>query len=146
MKESKKKVGTKMGKKLKALSVKQAWAWLIASGRKPIETRTWATNYRGPILIVSSKARMKQKDFKCFYERFGPLVALNLKYGKALCTANLVGCRPMTKADEKAAGCELYDGAYSWVLEDVKRIEPFAVKGQLGIYEVELKESEGKDV
>lgn len=125
-----------------ALSVKQPWAWLIASGRKTIETRTWQTKHRGPILIVSSKGRMKKVIFQCFYEKFGPLVALNLKYGMALCTANLVDCRVMIKDDEKLAGCEIYNGAYSWVLEDVERIEPFEVKGQLSLYEVKLPEGD----
>ncbi len=125
---------------MKALSVKQPRAWLIASGRKPIETRTRRTNYRGPILIVSSKGKMKKTVCEAFAKRFGVLVTLNLKYGMALCTANLVDCRKMTKEDEKKADCEIYDGAYSWVLEDVERIEPFAVKGQLGIYEVVMSE------
>lgn len=44
----------------------------------------------------------------------------------------------MTKDDQSKAGCEIYDGAYSWVLEDVQPITPFAVKGQLGIYNVEV--------
>lgn len=66
------------------------------------------------------------------------MVTLHLKYGQALCTANIVDCRLMTKEDEKLAGCEMYDGAYSWVLEDIQRIEPFAQKGQLGIYEVDV--------
>ena len=123
---------------MKALSVKQPWAWLIASGRKTIETRTWHTKYRGPILIVSSKGRMKKAACESFYKRFGPLVTLNLKYGMALCKADLVDCRKMTKDDEKLACCEIYDGAYSWVLEDVERIEPFAVTGRLGIYNVEV--------
>ncbi len=40
---------------MKALSAKQPWANLIAAGEKTIETRTWATRYRGPLLIVSSR-------------------------------------------------------------------------------------------
>ena len=40
---------------MKALSVKQPWANMIASGEKTIETRTWMTSYRGQVLIVSSK-------------------------------------------------------------------------------------------
>jgi hypothetical protein len=40
---------------MKALSVKQPWADLIASGQKTIETRNWYTPYRGNILICSSK-------------------------------------------------------------------------------------------
>ncbi|HHY88739.1 MAG TPA: ASCH domain-containing protein, partial [Chloroflexi bacterium] len=40
---------------MKALSVRQPWAWLIAQGYKTVENRTWATNYRGPLLIHAGK-------------------------------------------------------------------------------------------
>jgi hypothetical protein len=40
--------------KLKALSIKEPWITLIAEGRKTIETRVWATSYRGPLLLVGS--------------------------------------------------------------------------------------------
>lgn len=40
---------------MKALTVKQPWAWLIVNGYKPIEYRTWRTNYRGPLAIIASK-------------------------------------------------------------------------------------------
>jgi len=43
--------------RIKAISLKQPWANLVASGKKTIETRTWKTPYSGPILIVSSKKR-----------------------------------------------------------------------------------------
>lgn len=39
---------------MKALSVKQPWASLIAHGIKPIENRTWKTNFRGRIYIHAS--------------------------------------------------------------------------------------------
>jgi hypothetical protein len=41
---------------LKALSVRQPWAWLIVQGYKPYENRTWNTKTRGEILIHASKA------------------------------------------------------------------------------------------
>ena len=40
---------------MKALSVKQPWASLIASGKKSLEIRTWRTDHRGPLLIVASR-------------------------------------------------------------------------------------------
>ena len=40
---------------LKALSVQQPFANLIADGSKTIEIRTRGTTHRGPLLIVSSK-------------------------------------------------------------------------------------------
>lgn len=41
----------------KALSVKQPWASLIAHGIKPIENRTWKTNFRGRIYIHACTPR-----------------------------------------------------------------------------------------
>lgn len=40
---------------MKALSIKQPWATLIANGIKTLEVRSWKVNYRGPLVIVSSK-------------------------------------------------------------------------------------------
>jgi len=39
---------------MKALSIKQPWASLIAHGIKDIENRTWRTNFRGKIYIHTS--------------------------------------------------------------------------------------------
>jgi len=41
---------------MKAISIKQPWANRIDSGEKTIETRTLTMDYRGEILIVSSKS------------------------------------------------------------------------------------------
>ena len=108
---------------MKALSVKQPWANLIAAGDKTIETRRWATEYRGDLLIVSTKA-----------PKIEPA-------GYALAIVRVIDCRPMTEPDEPEACCAWYPDAYAWVLDDIRRIEPFPVKGQLGIYEVVLPES-----
>lgn len=40
---------------MKALSVRQPWATLIVAGLKRVETRTWATRHRGPLLIHAAK-------------------------------------------------------------------------------------------
>jgi hypothetical protein len=36
---------------MKALTLTQPWATLVAIGAKTIETRSWATSYRGPLAI-----------------------------------------------------------------------------------------------
>lgn len=41
---------------MKALTIRQPWATLIACGAKTIETRGWSTRYRGPLLIHAGKA------------------------------------------------------------------------------------------
>lgn len=51
----------------KALTVKQPWAYLICSGVKDIENRTWRTNYRGRIYIHASaikKDNTRLKDYQ----------------------------------------------------------------------------------
>lgn len=40
---------------MKALSLKQPYAWLIANGFLQVDDRTWGTQYRGPMLIHASK-------------------------------------------------------------------------------------------
>lgn len=107
---------------LKALSLKQPWANMIAAGEKTIETRRWPTDYRGPLLIVSSKT---------------PDIP---PAGCAVALATLVECRPMTRLDESAARCAVYSGAFAWVLRDIRRLKAFPVRGRLGIYDVVVEE------
>lgn len=51
---------------MKALSIRQPWAWLIVNGFKDIENRSWHTKYRGPVLIHASKGlTRKEYDEAC---------------------------------------------------------------------------------
>ena len=47
---------------MKCLSLLQPYAWCVAMKLKPVETRTWTTPHRGPILIAASK-RFDQKSY-----------------------------------------------------------------------------------
>lgn len=109
---------------MRALSLRQPWANLIASGKKTIETRKWTTHYRGPLLIVSSKV-----------PRIEP-------FGCAVVLVNLESIRVMTKEDEIAACCEVYPKAQSWVLTDPRRVRPIPVKGSLGLFDCGLELSD----
>jgi hypothetical protein len=115
---------------MKAISLKQPYASWVADGFKTIETRTWRTKYRGPLLICSSKTF--DEDFDPNDSAFGD----GLPLGMALAIVNLVNCRPMTEKDENLAHCDFYEGAVAWILSDIKKIAPFPVKGQLSIFEV----------
>jgi len=106
---------------MKALSVKQPWANMIASGEKMIETRTWMTSFRGPILIISSKQ-----------PRIEPA-------GCVVAVATLTDCRPMTRRDERAACCRIYPNAKAWVLEGIRRVEPVPMRGALGLFDCPLE-------
>jgi|WetSurMetagenome_2_1015567.scaffolds.fasta_scaffold01177_18 activating signal cointegrator 1 len=49
--------------KIKAISLWQPWASLIAVGAKKYETRSWATSYRGPLLICAAKGGLSKQNF-----------------------------------------------------------------------------------
>ncbi len=103
----------------KELSIKEPYASMINDGKKTIETRTWATDYRGEILICASKSPK------------------GLLSGLAFATARIIDCRLMTREDEKAACCEIYPNAWAWILEDIWSLpDPFPVMGQLSLFKV----------
>ncbi len=45
---------------MKAISLHQPWASLVATGVKTIETRSWSTKYRGPLAIHAAKRQPDQ--------------------------------------------------------------------------------------
>ena len=103
---------------MKALSLKGPWASKILNGEKTIETRTWKTGHRGPLLLCASK----KPD--------SPIA------GHAFAMCNLVDVVPMTSEHERDACCRVYPGAWAWILEDVTPICLFRVKGMPGLYDV----------
>jgi len=129
---------------MKALSIQQPFTSLILDGQKTIETRRWATRHRGDLLICvgytthDGYCLLEKQEWEClallwrwFHE--GRKVHL----GKALCVVELYDVRPMVYADEEAACCGGYEGAWSWLLRDVRSIVPFEVRGIPGLFEVE---------
>ncbi len=69
---------------MKVLTLTQPWATLVAIGVKHIETRSWVTNYRGPLAIHAAKGLAGEKESnlwdRCLSDPFRvPL--LNAGYG-----------------------------------------------------------------
>ena len=124
---------------MKALSITEPYASLIADGVKHIETRSWKTKYRGPILIHASSTPVPRA-----YRENGELMALvqNVRRGYILCRADLVDCVEMTEEFiqgvddvEKAAG--FYSvGRYAWILDNVEPVEMRKARGSLGLWNV----------
>lgn len=112
---------------MKGLSIKQPWTYLICSGIKTIETRVWTTQYRGDILICSSKSPMVMNY--SFYNVYNVNKSNGLLLdGYALGIVNLIDVTKMVEADTKKACCNLYD-AYSWHFDNLRLIEPIPLKG-----------------
>lgn len=103
---------------MRALSVKQPWAELIASGKKKIEYRTWKVELRGDLLLVASASR---QDDECEEEGLDPKA---LVYGAAVCVVDL------WKITGEA-------GDYEWHVRSPRRVEPVALRGYAAIYNVD---------
>lgn len=125
------------GKRVKAITLWQPWASLVAVGAKKIETRSWATAYRGPLAIHAAKKKpadfvtefmsllkeqglVSVKPAKIRKSRNGiqidvtmPRQVINAPSGVVLCTCNLVDCLEIlnrTSIDKKIVAAQLSDG------------------------------------
>jgi hypothetical protein len=120
---------------MKALSVQQPFAFEILSGKKNIEVRSWDTLHRGDLLLCSSaKPAFSRDEMEEIEEEY----ECNFLYGQALCVVRVVDVRLMEKGDDEGALMDEIDPeAYSWVLDDIRPIVPFPVKGKQGLFDVD---------
>lgn len=131
---------------MKAITISQPYASLIASGEKWIENRTWPTRSRGKLAIHAGLGRQYlSKDELAKYPT-GCIVAV----------CNLVACVTLeqildqgsskTTPDvlipgSKRAWWEAADhahaeGPWCWILEDVQPVEHVPVRGMQGLWVV----------
>ena len=115
---------------MKAISLKQPWAGMIAQGEKTIETRKWRTFYRGDLLICSSQNMDKIKAIAYCEE---PIYMLK---GAGICVINLLECVPMEEMHEEGGCIAVYDKAWAWLFNNLRQIKPFLVKGQLSLFDI----------
>ena len=79
---------------MKALTLWQPWASLIALGHKTIETRGWATRFRGPIAIHAAKRFGRTEQLMCDTWPFNQVLKAKQKFplGAIVATATLTDC------------------------------------------------------
>lgn len=71
---------------MKVLSLLQPWASLVVMGHKLIETRSFNTKHRGPLLIHASARKIKYDDYKRMMGTFIQVLPFDVleKHGKEL--------------------------------------------------------------
>lgn len=148
---------------MKVLSLLQPWATLVVIGAKKIETRSWAAEYKGPILIhasagkyigsgrnkISCRELCYQEPFKAF---INGAAYDNLPFGTIIGKTELVWCANTEDLrsrgqftvnqntwnlteQEKSFG-DYSDGRYGWLLKDAVEFEnPVRAKGSLILWE-----------
>lgn len=142
---------------MKALSLIQPWATLIAVGAKAIETRSWPTEYRGPIAIHASKwlgadGRIVNPDVRdcleyCYLEPFCSVLTRagigrvrDLPSGAVVATARLVDVVRTDGLDvdplEREFG-NFAPGRWAWRLDGVCRLAtPIPYRGNRGLWDL----------
>lgn len=51
---------------MKAISIRQPWAWLVVNGHKDIENRSWATKHRGKVLVHTGVHNVTKAEYEDF--------------------------------------------------------------------------------
>lgn len=113
---------------MKALTVCQPNAELIARGLKPIENRTWPTAYRGELAIHAGKSRewMDEGDLEAYP---------GMAFGAVVAIVRLVDCRRVEDLPVNLRHHEHANGPWCFVLERVRRIEPVPYRGAQGFWD-----------
>jgi len=140
---------------MKALSIIQPWATLIAMRAKRIETRGYPTAFRGELAIHSSKSMRRQFRDLCNEPPFVGLLHADderwktgdleqwpdvLPLGCVLAVAELVDCKPVEEFtclsfQERQLG-DYSSGRFGWVLDHVRPlVVPAPAVGRLGLWE-----------
>ena len=136
---------------MKALTLRQPWATLVAIGAKKIETRSWKTKHRGLLAIHAgatfSKAAIELCDFDPFLtalaaytNELGSVCPDKLPTGAVIAICELADCTLMTSPEEMPPEPERSFGTYvagwyAWHLMAVHQIAPRSIKGRLGLWE-----------
>jgi hypothetical protein len=133
-------------KAIKALSLLQPWATLVATGHKKIETRNWTTKYRGPLLIHASlgKAGAALAD--------NPAIARHIKDFRSLPFGYIIGQVYLTDivriadlglSPKKLSDLSLEENAFgnngarfAWLFSNAEVFEEcIPATGRLGLWE-----------
>lgn len=153
---------------MKALSLWQPWATLIAIGAKQYETRSWSTAYRGSLVIHAAKRPDEAKALEMAIYRLSghwaqtplehyaiealyafhgePVGAFipKLPLGAALCVVDLVDVVRVERvvctlsAQEMAFG-NYSAGRFAWKLANVRRFDkPIPLAGRQGLFDCEV--------
>lgn len=110
---------------MKALTVKQPWAWAICRGIKPVENRSWPTAYRGPVLIHAGKRRENIAELPD-----GTPIPEHLDLGAIIGYGIIKDCVPVESVSNVFA-----TGPWCWIISSpIIFPEPIFCRGQLGLW------------
>jgi hypothetical protein len=126
---------------MKAISIRQPWAWMILHAGKDIENRDWLTRYRGTVLIHASKG-MTRDEYADAVETarmarrvLGCAPGLRLEPFHVLDRGGIVGQVDIVDCVQSSTSPWFF-GAYGFVLKNAKPLPFRPFKGALGFFDV----------
>ena len=122
---------------MKAITIIEPWASMIAHGFKTIETRSWPTSYRGKIAIHAGKGTPK-KEWMDNVPEMMEMIDGDVHPGCIVAYADLVDCKLITEdlvKEIKANHAEYISGfykpgRYAFVLDNIRPVDPVEVNGK----------------
>jgi hypothetical protein len=119
---------------MRALTVRQVWAWAIIYAGKDIENRSWPTRLRGTIAIHAAKGLTRaeyEEGVRCLPRHYRKEVPAfeDISRGAIIGVVDLVDC--VTKSKSR-----WFDGAYGFVLRNPRPIKPIECSGSLGFWKL----------
>lgn len=124
---------------MKALSIRQPWAWLIVYGWKDVENRSWHTKHRGRFLVHAAQGMTRAEYIETldFVESIGSpdLLRAFPKFDQ-LQRGGIIGSAELVDSAE-ASDSPWYMGEKAFVLRDPQPLPFQRLKGRLGFFDVE---------
>lgn len=127
---------------MKALSIKQPWAWLIAKGHKDIENRTWKTNFRGEFLIHAGAE--VDKNYYLIANQVRSEFGIDLPDWPDLETGGVVGVATVTDCVERSDSPWWQDSSrFGFVIANAREIPFRKCGGMLQFFDLPLELTDG---
>jgi hypothetical protein len=133
---------------VKALTVKQPWAWAIAHGLKSIENRSRPTKHRGPLAIHAGAAWDRAGAVSPTVIAAARSYRYPLQYGKPLDATEgwfqfraVIALVDVVDCHRDTGCCRPWgmEGAWHWVLVNPRQLdEPVPAAGRLGLWDIGL--------
>lgn len=125
---------------MRAISLWQPWASAMAVGLKMNETRSWSTNYRGPVAIHAAIRWTREEQSYYIHHPDYSLLPAMVPLGKIVAIGNLVMCTPVENViptERERSWGNYSEGRYAWIFDDVRALpEPIPFKGAQGFFNV----------
>lgn len=120
---------------MRALSVRQPWAWCIVEGHKDVENRSWKTGVRGRVLIHAGWV-FDDEGYAGLPARFP---GLRLPRPQEFLRGGIVGSVEIADC-VTASSSPWFTGPFGFVLENARTLPFIELRGERGFLEVRLEE------